>query len=106
MTEAENKVLAFVAALPREGVNLDAESVDWLLRFMEAADTCYELMKDTLFPGRPASETVGVVQDLYNYASAKVMANVARERGVIIIAERYEHFCQSSYDHLPDFARW
>jgi hypothetical protein len=106
MDEGENRILAFVAALPREGVNLDGESIDWLLRFMEAADSCYELTKNTLFPGRPASETVGVVQHLYNYASAKIMAIVARERGAIVIAERYEHFCQSSYDHLPDFAKW
>jgi hypothetical protein len=96
----------FIAALPSEGVNLDGVSVEWLLHFMAADDACHELVRDTLYPGRALVEKLDATRHLYQYASAKVMAMTAREKGVIVVAEKYERMCQESYDHLPEFARW
>jgi hypothetical protein len=104
--EADNQILKFVAELPRDGLNLDCQTVDWLFRFMEASDVCYAQTKDAIFPGMAPRDTAGVVHKLERYAAAKIVAMEARERGHIFIAQKYEEQCQELFESLPGFARW
>lgn len=94
-----------IAECGADGVNLDGENEDDLMKFWHLVSYHPIIAGRIMFPTLPACYATAA-SALAAYAVNKATAMTCRARGDIQAAQIYEGICERIYADLPEFARW